>query len=108
MPRIRSSSDLLGELGRLLDRRVQVVDVRLMMLAVMDLHRLRVDVRLERVVGVRERRQRKGHCRFSCVQWLSLIGASRRALSQPMTPGISESATTMTITCSMCWSTPGM
>ena len=39
----------------LVERRVQVGDVRLMMLAVMDLHRLAVDVRFERrdVVGQR-------------------------------------------------------
>ena len=36
------------QLGMLLERGVQVGDVRLMMLPVMDLHRLRVDVRLER------------------------------------------------------------
>ena len=36
------------QLGRLLEGGVQVGDVRLMMLPVMDLHRLRVDVRLER------------------------------------------------------------
>ena len=54
---------LARELGRLLDRRVQVVDVRLMMLAVMDLHRLRVDVRLERGEIVGKRGKREGHFR---------------------------------------------
>ena len=44
---------LLVELGVLVERRVQVVDVRLVVLAVVDLHRLRVDIRLERgeIVG---------------------------------------------------------
>ena len=37
------------QLGMLLERGVQVGDVRLVMLAVMNLHRLRVDVRFERV-----------------------------------------------------------
>ena len=41
------------QVGLAFDRVVQVRDVRLMMLGVMDLHRLRVDVRLERVVIVR-------------------------------------------------------
>ena len=35
------------ELGCLLQRGIQIGDVRLVMLPVMDLHRLRVDVRLE-------------------------------------------------------------
>ena len=52
---IRSSMLLLLQLGMLLERGVQVVDVRRVMLVVMDLHRLLVDVRLERVVVVRQR-----------------------------------------------------
>src|SRR5690606_2802872 len=42
------------KLGILLERRVQPVDVRLMVLGVVDLHRLRVDVRLQRIVRVRQ------------------------------------------------------
>jgi hypothetical protein len=38
----------------LLERRAQIVDVGLVMFPVMDLHRLRVDVRLERSEVVRE------------------------------------------------------
>jgi hypothetical protein len=41
----------------LLERGVEVGDVRLMMLPVMDLHRLRVDVRFERGEVVRKFRQ---------------------------------------------------
>ena len=39
----------------LLERRIQVVHVRLMMLPVVDLHRLRIDVRLEggEIIGER-------------------------------------------------------
>ena len=44
--------DVLRELGMLVERRVQVGHVRLVVLAVMDLHRLGVDVRLERVESV--------------------------------------------------------
>src|SRR4030095_10598451 len=36
------------QFGRLLEGGIQVGDIALMMLAVMDLHRLRIDVRLER------------------------------------------------------------
>ena len=43
-----------GELGLVFERVVDVGDVSLVMLGVMDFHRPRVDVRLERVVGVRE------------------------------------------------------
>src|SRR2546427_13310784 len=43
------------------DRFVQIRDVSLMMLAVMNLHRLRVDVRFERIVWIRERRERMSH-----------------------------------------------
>ena len=44
---------LFLQIGFAFDRVVHVGDVRLMMLGVMDFHRLRVDVRLERVVLVR-------------------------------------------------------
>ena len=45
-----------GRVGRVgaLERLVRVVDVGLVVLVVVDLHRLRVDVRLERVERVRE------------------------------------------------------
>jgi hypothetical protein len=46
------------------DRLVQVVDVGLVVLAVVDLHRARVDRRLERVVVVRQRRKLVGHWRL--------------------------------------------
>jgi hypothetical protein len=51
----------VGELGGLLERRVQVGDVRLVVLAVVDLHGLRVDVRLEHVGRVGKRRERVRH-----------------------------------------------
>ena len=41
--------------------RVEVGDVRAVMLVVVDLHRLRVDVGLERVEGVRQGRQGESH-----------------------------------------------
>ena len=44
---------LVGELGAL-EGRVDLVHVRLMMLVVVQMHRLRVDVRLQRLVGVRK------------------------------------------------------
>ena len=43
------------QLGMLLERGVQVGDVGVVMLPVMDLHRLLVDVRLERIGGVGKR-----------------------------------------------------
>ena len=49
------------QIGMLLERGIQVVDVGLMMLAVMNLHRLLVDVRFERVGRVRKRRKRVSH-----------------------------------------------
>ena len=51
---IRSSTLLRLQVGVLLERGVQVVDVGLVVLAVVDLHRLRVDVGLERVERVRQ------------------------------------------------------
>ena len=51
---------LVGPLGAV-ERLVGVVDVRLVMLVVVDLHRLLVDVRLESVVLVRKRRNLEGH-----------------------------------------------
>src|SRR3954470_16562291 len=44
-----------------LERLVRVVDVRLVVLVVVDAHRLLVDVRLERVVVVRQRRDLESH-----------------------------------------------
>ena len=48
---------LLMQLGVLVERGIEVGDVRLMMLAVMDLHRLAVDMRFERGGVVRQRRK---------------------------------------------------
>ena len=45
---------LRAQLGVLLERGVQVGDICLVMLPVMNLHRLRVDVRLERAEVIRE------------------------------------------------------
>jgi len=42
--------------GMFVQRRVQVADIGLMVLAVVDLHRLRVDLRFERGVVVGQRR----------------------------------------------------
>ena len=47
--------------ARPLQRGVRLVDVRLVVLVVMEAHRVRVDVRLERLVGVGERRDFVGH-----------------------------------------------
>jgi len=43
----------IGQLGIRLEGRVQVIDVSLVMLIVMELHRPGVDVRLQRIVGER-------------------------------------------------------
>ena len=62
---VDAANQILGalrrQLGRLLERRVQVGDVGRVMLAVMDPHRLLVDVRLQRVVVVWEGRDFVGH-----------------------------------------------
>ena len=52
---------LVVQLGMLVERVVQIRHVGLMMLAVMNLHRLGVDVRFERGKIVRQRGQRMGH-----------------------------------------------
>ncbi len=52
---MRSTADLRFEIGVALDGVVEVVHVRGMVLAVMDFHRLRVDVGFKRVGGIRER-----------------------------------------------------
>ena len=44
---------LRGQIGLVFERVVNVGDVSLVMLGVMDLHRPRVDMRLESIVGVR-------------------------------------------------------
>jgi len=52
---------LLGQLRMLLQRAVGVVDVRLVVLVVMDLHRLGVDVRLQRIEAIGKRRKLISH-----------------------------------------------
>jgi len=42
-------------------RLVQIVDIGLVVLVVVEGHRLLVDGRLQRVIGIREGRKRKGH-----------------------------------------------
>jgi hypothetical protein len=44
-----------------LDRLVEIVDIGLVMLVVVELHGLRVDVRLQRIVGVGQRGDFEGH-----------------------------------------------
>src|ERR1041385_4332260 len=65
---------LVGQLRVLAQRVVEIVDVGLMMLAVVDLHGLRVDMRLERPEIVRQRRKRMWHRERSLVVWLSNPG----------------------------------
>ena len=65
MPLQQVLDALLLQLGMLLERRVQVGDVRRMMLVVMDPHRLFVDVRLQGVVVVRKRWDFMRHRRSS-------------------------------------------
>ena len=64
--RVDAADQILGalllQLGMLLQRGVQVVHVRRMMLVVVNLHRLLVDVRLERGVVVGQRRNCMRHC----------------------------------------------
>jgi len=50
----------VGELGAF-DGVVQVGDVGVVMLAVVDLHRLRVDMRLQRILRIRQIRQLESH-----------------------------------------------
>ena len=56
---------LVVQLGMLVERGVQIRHVGLVMLAVMNLHRLRVDVRFERRKVVRQRGQCMGHVQSS-------------------------------------------
>ncbi len=58
---------LAGEIGMPLERAVELGDVGRVVLVVVDPHRLLVDVRLERVVVVRQRGQFVGHRRCSFV-----------------------------------------
>ena len=51
---------LLG-IGRAFQRGVQVVHIGLVVLAVVDLHGQRIDVRFQGIVGVRQGRQGVGH-----------------------------------------------
>jgi hypothetical protein len=51
----------LLEVGLPLDGPVDVIDVSLVMFRVMDLHGARVDVGLERIIGIRQLRQFVGH-----------------------------------------------
>src|SRR3546814_19238040 len=68
---------LVGVRGAV-DRLVVVVDVGLMELGVVDLHRLRVDVRLERVVGVGKFGEGVGHVNLLSleIQWVIVIWRS--------------------------------
>ena len=68
------------ELGRLLERRVQIGDVRLVMLSVMNLHRLRIDVRLERRDVIRKLRKFVCHRRRMV---LRSSGSGIRASARP-------------------------
>jgi hypothetical protein len=52
---------LAVEVGVLVQRRVEIRHIRLMMLAVVNLHRLRIDVRLERSGVVGKSRKRMSH-----------------------------------------------
>src|SRR5690606_29141555 len=54
---------------RALECVIGVVDVRRMMLVVVDLHRAGIDVRLERVDGLRKGRQLKSHGRALYWKW---------------------------------------
>jgi hypothetical protein len=77
------------QLGRLLERGIQVGDVRLVMLSVMDLHRLRVDVRLER-----------GEVVWELWQFVSHSSSSRRMESYYEIESIRSSATRFQCFCS--------
>ena len=82
------------QLGMFVQRGVQIDDVRLVVLAVMDLHRLGIDVRLERRIIIRQRRQRMtlhGLLLGLCFQLLGhegapfafIIGTPRREVEFP-------------------------
>ena len=49
-----------GQFGMIDEQPVRIIDVGLMMLVVVNLHRPGVDVRLERLIGIRQRRQGVG------------------------------------------------
>src|SRR5712691_6383591 len=76
---VDAAQQILGALrlqfGMLVQRRVQIGDVRVVMLPVVNLHRLLVDVRFERIGRVRKRRKRVSHRTFLLV---GLRRSSRR------------------------------
>src|SRR5438105_7505807 len=99
------------ELRRLLQRRIQVVHVRLVMLGVMDLHRPRVDVRLQRVVCIRKRGKGERHSDSPLVQMSDTARLSvdrPRLRNQAMMPGNKDRKITTRITSSMWSPMPGM
>ena len=49
------------QIGQVLQRRIQIRDIGVVMLAVMDFHGLLVDMRFEGVGSIRQRWQRKSH-----------------------------------------------
>ena len=72
-----------GEGGVVLEQVVGVGDVGLVMLAVVDFHRLRVDVRSEGVEGVRQGREGEGH---GCDLFFGLngnAGCERKPMHRP-------------------------
>ena len=65
---------LRRQVGMAFDGGVELVDVRLVVFGVVDFHRLGVDVRLQRVVRVRQTGESRSHLRYSFLQ-----GARKRA-----------------------------
>src|SRR5947209_13526449 len=65
-----------GKLRLVFECSVQVVDIRSMMLVVMQLHRLGVDVGLERVVAIREGRNFESHEHFSLKLKYAIVARS--------------------------------
>ena len=59
--RIHGFNWLVGEVRVLFERRVDVVDVGLVMLRPVDVHRLSIDIRLQRVLGIGKIGQRVSH-----------------------------------------------
>ena len=54
--------DRLGcQIGMILERDVQIIDIGSMVLVVVDLHRARINMGLKRVEGIGKRRQSVGH-----------------------------------------------
>src|SRR4051812_38106886 len=89
---------LVGQ-RRALERSVRVVHVRLVVLVVVDAHRLLVDVRLERAVVIGKRRDLERHLRSfldvcsrgyrvcSCPRWPPLRSTTRRSPRGRWSPG---------------------